>query len=91
VVLFGLWKRSCPDVIQDSVASIARYVIVRYEFSYDPTCAASSEVRLVAPLKDRKELKSSNVLVAAYLAWNEIYFEIDQCDSKTQARPVGAR
>jgi hypothetical protein len=81
--VFGLWNHSCVDVRQGYVADMAKFVLMQYEFAYDPTCAASSEYRWVALLNDRKELKPSNVLAAAYFASNQIYFEIDKCDSKT--------
>jgi hypothetical protein len=47
-----------------AVKSVANFVLVMTEFSHDHTCAASSETRLVAPLKDRKEQTTSNVLIA---------------------------
>jgi hypothetical protein len=68
--VFGLWNHSCVDVLQGYVADMATFVLMQYEFAYDPTCAASSEYRWMAPLKDRKELKPSNVLAAACFAWN---------------------
>jgi hypothetical protein len=68
--VFGLWNHSCVDVLQGYVADMAKFVRMQYEFAYDPTCAASSEYRWVAPHKDRKELKPSNVLAATYFALN---------------------
>jgi hypothetical protein len=72
--------------------AVANLVLVGTEFSHDRTCAASSATRWVVPLKDRKEFKSSNVLVATYHAWNNISFKIDQCDDTPKAReiPVGS-
>jgi hypothetical protein len=71
--------------------AVANLVLVGTEFSHDRTCAASSATRWVAPLKDRKEFKSSNVLVATYHAWNNISFKIDQCDDTPKAREIPVR
>jgi hypothetical protein len=80
VVAFGLWKKACVDVIQDRIAILAKFALVQYEFSYDPPCTSSNKVRWVAPLKDRKELKISNVLIADVQSWTDIRFEISQCE-----------
>jgi hypothetical protein len=65
--------------------AVANLILIGTEFSHDRTCAASSATRWVVPLKDRKEFKSSNVLVATYHAWNNISFKIDQCDDTPQS------
>jgi hypothetical protein len=72
VFVYSVWKRACVEVIHEGIDVVAKYVLVRYEFSYDPTCAVSMETRWVAPLKDRKEMKASNVLIAIYSAWDDI-------------------
>ena len=74
-----------------TLGAVANLVLVGTEFSHDRTCAASSATRWVAPLKDRKEFKSSNVLVATYHAWNNISFKIDQCDDTPKAREIPVR
>jgi hypothetical protein len=71
--------------------AVANLVLVGTEFSHDRTCAASSATRWAAPLKDRKEFKSSNVLVATYHAWNNISFKIEQCDDASKARAIPVR
>src|SRR5262249_24936939 len=71
--------------------SVGTYVLFYTEFSHDRTCAASSATQWVIPLKDRKELKATNVLVATYHAWNDISFKIDQCDAQTQPISSGTR
>jgi hypothetical protein len=55
-------------------------LLVATEFSYDQTCAASSQTRFVAPLKDRKELKVSNVLIADVTSWTTIQFSLGHCE-----------
>jgi hypothetical protein len=50
----------------------ASIVLVGSEFSYDQTCPVSSEKRLVAHLKDRKELKASRVLIADLLPRDDL-------------------
>jgi hypothetical protein len=55
-------------------------LLVLTEFSYDKTCAASSKTRGVALLKDRKELKSSNVLIADVTTWLNIQFSVGHCE-----------
>jgi hypothetical protein len=62
-----------------AVESFAKGVLAFTEFSYDRTCAASSETRWVAPLKDRKELKVSNILIAEFQSFPDIQFSIGQC------------
>jgi hypothetical protein len=74
-----------------TLESVGTYVLFYTEFSHDRTCAASSATQWVVPLKDRKEFKATNVLVATYHAWNNIFFKIDQCDSQTQTSPSGAQ
>jgi hypothetical protein len=64
--------------------SVSTYILFYTEFSQDRTCAASSPTQWVIPLKDRKEFKATNVLVATYHAWNNISFKIDQCDDATK-------
>ena len=71
-------------IMERTVDAVANLVLVGTEFSHDRTCAASSATRWVAPLKDRKEFKSSNVLVATYHTWNNISFKIEQCDDTTK-------
>ena len=62
--------------------TIANYVFVLTEFSYDRTCAVSSATHWVAPLKDRKEMKASNVLIANVQTWSDIQFSIGQCQNE---------
>ena len=74
-----------------TLESIGNLVLFATEFSRDRTCAASSATQWVIPLKDRKEFKATNVLVATYHAWNNISFKIDQYDAQTQPSPSDAR
>jgi hypothetical protein len=67
-----------------TLESVGTYVLFYTEFSHDRTCAASSATQWVIPLKDRKEFKATNVLVATYHAWNNISFKIEQCDDATK-------
>jgi hypothetical protein len=57
--------------VQRAGRIFATNVLVRTEYSYDRTCAVSSERRLVAQLKDRKERQVSIVSIAeeGSLAW----------------------
>ena len=82
-----LWHRSCVSVGE----SLATYVLVKYQFSHDPTCERSRADFVVAPLKDREELEASNVLFVQYHAWNEIYFWLGQCAETSYLIPSGDR
>jgi hypothetical protein len=62
--------------------AVANLVLVGTEFSHDRTCAASSATRWVVPLKDRKEVKASNVLIANVQTWSDIQFSIGQCQNE---------
>jgi hypothetical protein len=85
--VLGLWHRSCVSVGE----SLATYVLVKNEFSHDPTCQRSNEFYWAAPLKDREELEASNVLFAEYNAWNDIYFWLGQCAETSELTLSGNR
>jgi hypothetical protein len=87
IMLIGMGSEH-SSATRRTLDALANLVLVGTEFSHDRTCAASSATRWVAPLKDRKEFKSSNVLVATYHAWNNISFKIDQCDDATKAHAI---
>ena len=62
---------------------IAAYVLVAAEFSYDRTCAVSSKDRLVARLKDFKEMKVSKVIIAESRGLlDEVKFSIGACEDQ---------
>jgi hypothetical protein len=73
IVTDNMMKRSL-------LRGMANFVLVVTEFSYDKTCTASNETHWIAPLKDRKEMKISNVLIADVQSWTDIRFEISQCE-----------
>jgi hypothetical protein len=87
--LMNAWAFMCviflPAIVEQNttmrhtVKSLANFALVMSEFSHDRTCAASSATRWVAPLKDRKELKVSNVLIADVQSLADIQFSIGQC------------
>jgi hypothetical protein len=80
-VLFLLAILTSNPTARRVVKSVANFVLVATEFSYDHTCAASNETRWVTPLKDRKEVKdASNVLFADVQSWTDIHFSIGQCN-----------
>jgi hypothetical protein len=62
------------------VRVVAAYTLVATEFSYDHTCPASSKERLVARLKDFKEIKPPRVLFAGQSSWGEVHFSIGTCE-----------
>jgi len=66
--------------INHVVRGVAAYTLVATEFSYDQTCAVSSEERWVAPLKDRKEMKTSRVIIADIRSWGDISFSMGTCE-----------
>jgi hypothetical protein len=65
---------------QRAVRTIASLVLVTTEFSYDQTCAISSEHRLVAQLKDRRERQVSMVSIAEERSFGNFTFSRGTCD-----------
>ena len=65
---------------QRAARIIATSVLVATQFSYNHTCAVSSEDRLVARLQDRKEMKVSMVSIADVRFWRDIRFTTGTCD-----------
>jgi hypothetical protein len=75
--------------VQGVARSIASTVLVATEFSHDRTCAVSSEHRLVAQLKDRRERPVSMVSIAeegarAWWLFRHITFSTGTCDDQRQ-------
>jgi hypothetical protein len=58
------------------VRVVATYVLVHTEFSYDRTCAVSSETRWVARLQDRKEMRASQVMIVEEYPSGDVTFSI---------------
>jgi hypothetical protein len=54
-------------------------LLVMTDFAYDKTCAVSSQTRWVAPLKDRKDLEGTKILIADASSSTHIQFSIGQC------------
>jgi hypothetical protein len=66
--------------INHMVRVVAAYTLVATEFSYDHTCPASSQERLVARLKDFTERKPPRVLFAEQPSWDDVRFSIGICE-----------
>jgi hypothetical protein len=66
--------------VQRVARIVASIVLVATEFSYDRTCAVSSEDRPVALLKYRREMTTSLVSIAEGGPFREIRFTIGTCD-----------
>jgi len=66
--------------VQRVVRTIATSVLIATQFSYDQTCAVSSEERLVARLQDRKEMKASLVSIVEGGPFRETRFTTGTCD-----------
>jgi hypothetical protein len=79
-VIFLLGMVGENTTMRHAVKSFATIVLVLTEFSYDHTCTASSETRWVAPLKDRKEMKVSNILIADVQSLTHIQLTIGHCE-----------
>jgi hypothetical protein len=74
------------------VKMVASTVLVLSEFSYDRTCAVSSEERLVAPLKERKDGKgerASRVIIADLRSVKDVRFLICTCEEGAVILPPG--
>jgi hypothetical protein len=82
-VLCGLLLVGLPPVNR-VVHVLAMTVLVMTQFSHDWTCAVSSEQRLVAYLKDRKEMKASIVSSVDVHSWPDIGFTTGTCDNVIQ-------
>jgi hypothetical protein len=65
--------------VKRAVHITATTVLVWTQFSYDQTCAVSSEHRRVAYLKDRKEMTASIVSIADIRSWPDISFTTGTC------------
>jgi hypothetical protein len=66
--------------INHMVRVVAAYTLVATEFSYDHTCPASSQERLVARLKDFTERKPPRVLFAEQPSWGDVRFSLGICE-----------
>jgi len=75
-----LWDAGKVPLGNHVVRGVAAYTLIATEFSYDQTCAVSSEERWVAPLKDRKEMKTSKVIIADLRSWGDISFSMGTCE-----------
>jgi hypothetical protein len=90
LMAFGL-PAEHPSV-QGAARIVASTVLIATEFSYDQTCALSSERRLVAQLKYRREMKTSIVSIAEDrgAAWwflpffRHVTFSRGACDDQRQ-------
>jgi hypothetical protein len=65
--------------IRHAGKAVANFVLVATEFSYDKTCDVSSQMRWVAPLKDRRDLEATKVMIADVQSFTHIQFTIGQC------------
>ena len=74
-----LWDAARRPPFEGVFRKFGSALLVMTDFSYDKTCAVSSQTRLVAPLKDRKDLEGTKVLIADASSWTHIQFSIGQC------------
>jgi hypothetical protein len=75
--------------MQRAMRIFVSHVLVAADFSYDRTCAVSSEHRLVAQLKDRREIQVSRVSIAeegaaAWFIFRNFTFSIGTCVDQIQ-------
>jgi hypothetical protein len=79
-VLTGLlWDRASRPPFESVFRKVGSALLVMTDFAYDKTCAVSSHTRLVAPLKDRKDLEGTKVLIADAPSLAHIQFSVGQC------------
>jgi hypothetical protein len=74
-----LWDAARRPPFEGVFHKFGSAVLVMTDFSYDKTCAVSSQTRFVAPLKDRKDLEGTKVLIADAPSLTHIQFSIGQC------------
>lgn len=78
--LCGLLATGEIPMLSQAVHTITTYTLIGTEFSPDRTCAVSNEQRWIARLKDRKEMKVSQFLIAEHQSSGAISFSIGTCE-----------
>jgi hypothetical protein len=74
-----LWDAARRQPFESVFRKFGSALLILTDFSYDKTCDVSSQTRLVAPLKDRKDLDGTKVLIADWQSLVDIQFSIGQC------------
>ena len=74
-----LWDTASHPPFASVFRKAGSALLVLTDFAYDKTCAVSSPTRLVAPLKERKDLDGTKVLIADLQSWTQIQFAVGQC------------
>jgi len=74
-----LWDAASRPPFESVFRMLGSALLVMTDFSYDKTCDVSSQTRVVAPLKDRRDLETAKVMIADIQSWTNIQFVIGQC------------